>query len=91
MGKPKAREEIVRVRFTAAELAKARARAKAEGVPLSTFLRRLALTTRALALGEEDRVQKALAALGALSHEEAEELRADVRELREGWDRRGGR
>lgn len=91
MRKSKAREEIVRVRFTAAELAKARERAKAEGVPLSTFLRRLALTTRALALGEEDRVQKALATLGSLSHHEAEALRADVRELRKGWDRRGRR
>jgi hypothetical protein len=89
--RPKAREEIIRVRFTTAELATARAKAKAEGVPLSTYLRRLALTTRAPAGAEDERVRRALAALGSLSHEEADVLRADVRELRKGWDRRGGR
>ena len=36
---------MVRVRFTAEELAIARAHATAEGVPVSTYLRRLALTT----------------------------------------------
>ncbi len=87
MAKTKLREEMVRVRFTSDELAVARARAKAEGVPLSTYLRRLAVTTRAAPAENEARIKRALAALGSLSSEEADELRANVREVREGWAR----
>jgi len=86
----RARDELVRVRFSAAELATARANARAEGVPLSTFLRRLGLTARPAAGPEGDRVARALAVLGKLSRGEAEKLREDVREVRKGWDR-GGR
>lgn len=91
MKKTKAREETVRVRFTAAELEPVRRAAAAEGVPLSTYLRRLAITARPTPGAEDERVKRALAALGSLSKAEADELREDVRELREGWDRRGRR
>ncbi len=87
MGKAKTRQETVRVRFTVDELALARAHAKAEGVPLSTYLRRLAVTARPAPGAEEERVKRALAVLGSLSSEEADELRANVREVREGWAR----
>ena len=87
MAKTKRREESIRVRFTSDELALARARAKAEGVPLSTYLRRLAVTTRAPPAESEDRIRRALAAFGALSKKEADELREDVREIRKGWSR----
>jgi len=87
MAKTKLREEMIRVRFTSDELALARARAKAEGVPLSTYLRRLAVTTRAAPAESEARIKRALAALGSLSSEEADALRANVREVREGWAR----
>ena len=87
MAKTKAREESVRVRFTSAELAIARRNAAAEGVPLSTYLRRLAVTTPPAAESEAARVRRALAALGSLSREEAAELREDAREIRDGWSR----
>jgi len=82
----KAREETVRVRFTAAELDPVRRAAAAEGVPLSTYLRRLAITTRPIET-EDERVKRALSALGSLSSAEADELRANVREVRKGWVR----
>lgn len=82
----KAREATVRVRFTAAELEPVRRAAAAEGVPLSTYLRRLAVTTRPPD-AEDERVKRALAALGSLEPSEADELRANVREVREGWTR----
>ncbi len=82
----KAREETVRVRFTAAELEPVRRAAAAEGVPLSTYLRRLAITARPTDT-EDDRVKRALAALGSLSSAEADRLRANVRDVREGWAR----
>jgi len=87
MARSKAREELVRVRFTAEELAIARAHAKAEGVPVSTYLRRLALTTRPMPGESAARIRRALAVLGSLSAGEAEELRGSVREVREGWTR----
>lgn len=89
MGKTKAsREEAVRVRFTAVELETARRNAAAEGVPLSTFLRRLAVTARPVSSdAESDRVRRALATLGKLSKEEADELREDAAEIRKGWGR----
>ncbi len=87
MRKSKTREETIRVRFTAEELATARANAKAEGVPLSTYLRRLAVTARPAPGAEDERVRRALAALGTLSRRDADDLRASVREVREGWNR----
>jgi hypothetical protein len=87
MRRTKLREEMIRVRFTTDELAIARARAKAEGVPLSTYLRRLAVTTRSAPRESEARIKRALAALGSLSSGEADELRGNVREVREGWAR----
>lgn len=80
----------MRVRFSAAELETARRNARSEGVPLSTYLRRLAVTARPSSDAESGRVRRALAALGKLSKEEAAELREDAREIREGWAR-GGR
>jgi len=91
MKRSKAREETVRVRFTVAELEPVRRAAAAEGVPLSTYLRRLAITSRAAPGAQDERVRRALEALGSLSKAEADELREDVRELRGGWDRRGRR
>jgi hypothetical protein len=90
MRKTKAREETVRVRFAASELETARRNAAAEGVPLSTYLRRLAVTARPEAGAEDERVKRALAVLGKLSRQDADELREDAREVREGWGR-GGR
>jgi len=90
MRKSKTREEMIRVRFTTDELATARAHAKAEGVPLSTYLRRLAVTARPAPGAEDERVKRALAAFDALSAEGVRALRDNVREVREGWSR-GGR
>jgi hypothetical protein len=87
MGKSKLREESVRVRFTSDELAVARSRAKAEGVPLSTYLRRLAVTTRAGPAESEARIKRALAAFDALSADDVDTLRESVREVREAWAR----
>jgi hypothetical protein len=87
MAKTKLREEMIRVRFTSDELAIARARARAEGVPVSTYLRRLAVTTRAPPAESEERIARALKAFGSLTRDEANELREDVRDIREGWAR----
>jgi hypothetical protein len=87
MGKTKLREEMIRVRFTTDELAIARARAKTEGIPLSTYLRRLAVTTRLAPSENQAKIKRALAALGSLSLEKANELRENVREVRAGWTR----
>ncbi len=86
--KTKAREETVRVRFRAEELEPVRRAAAAEGLPLSTYLRRLAITGRPPTGVEDERVKRALAVLGSLSSAEADQLRASVREVREGWTRR---
>jgi len=87
VGKTKLRDQTIRVRFTVEELAIARARARAEGIPVSTYLRRLAVTTRTTPMEDEERIKRALAVLGSLSSEEADELRENVREVREGWAR----
>ncbi len=87
MRKTKAREETVRVRFTRAELETARRNAAAEGVPLSTYLRRLAVTAPPASNAEDERVKRALALLGSLSTQEADALRENVREVREAWGR----
>ena len=83
----KLREEMVRVRFTRDELAIARERAKAEGVPLSTYLRRLAVTASSAPPESEARIRRALAAFDALSADDVNAVRENVRELRKGWDR----
>lgn len=78
----KARSRIARVRFTPDELAAIRQKAKDEGVPLSVYLRRLALTARTDADSRrefEERMRRAFAADAAISDEEAEELLAVVR------------
>jgi len=82
-----ARDHVIKVRLSKAELALATANAEAEGVPLSTYLRRLAVTTRPRPQAEDERVRRALAVLGSLSTKEADELRASVREVRQGWNR----
>lgn len=87
MPKAKLREEMVRVRFTTDELAVARSRAKAEGVPVSTYLRRLAVTSRGAPAESETRIKNALAAFGSLSEEDVRSLREGVREARAGWNR----
>ena len=56
----KARVHTVKVRMTATELAVAEQNATAEGVPLATYLRRLAVTARPGATNEA-RVARALA------------------------------
>jgi hypothetical protein len=83
----KLRDEMVRVRFTRDELAIARERAKAEGVPLSTYLRRLAVTASSAPPESEARIRRALAAFDALSAEGVSALRENVQEVRRGWDR----
>jgi hypothetical protein len=87
MAKTKVREEMIRVRFSPDELAIARSRAKAEGVPLSTYLRRLAVTTRAPPAESEERIRRALEAFDAFSADDVKRLRENVREVRAGWAR----
>lgn len=75
------REEIIRVRFTPDELAIARRKAKGEGVPLSTYLRRLALTVESDAEARrqrEARVKRAIAALDSMPRDEAEAFARNV-------------
>jgi hypothetical protein len=87
MAKTRLRDETVRVRFTRDELAVAKARAKSEGVPLSTYLRRLAVTTRVAPVESQEKIRRALAAFDTLSGDDAKALRENVREVREGWAR----
>jgi len=82
-----ARDHVIKVRLSGAELAIATANAAAEGVPLSTWLRRLAVTARRPARDEAERVRRALAALDSFTPAEVKALRADVREARRGWTR----
>jgi hypothetical protein len=81
------RDHVIKVRLSAAELALATANAEAEGVPLSTWLRRLAVAARPHPRAEDERVRRALAVLGSLTSQEADELRASVRVVRKGWSR----
>jgi hypothetical protein len=87
MPRGKRRDETVRVRFTRDELAVARARAQAEGVPLSTYLRRLAVASRVAPAENEEKIRRALEALDALSSADARPLRESVRGVRKGWAR----
>jgi hypothetical protein len=87
MSRTKARDQTVRVRFTRSELETAKRNAAAEGIPLSTYLRRVAVISRPLAGAADERVKRALALLGSLSSEDAEALRENVREVREAWGR----
>ncbi len=82
----KARVHTVKVRMTPQELAAAEKNATAEGVPLATYLRRLAVTAQP---GEtnEARVARSLAVLGSLSTAQADAIRANVREVRKAWAR----
>ena len=84
----KARVHTVKVRMTATELELAERNATAEGVPLATYLRRLAVTATPGATNEA-RVARALAVLGSLTTGEADAIRANVREVRKAWG--GGR
>ncbi len=77
--KKKARTRVARVRFTPEELAVIRQKAKAEGVPLSVYLRRLALTIHTepeRRRAQEERVRRTIAALKSLSlsDEEAKDM-----------------
>jgi hypothetical protein len=82
----KARVHTVKIRMTPAELEVAEGKAAAEGVPLATWLRRLAVTAPP-AGSNEARLARSLSVLGTLSHGEAEALRANVREVRKAWSR----
>lgn len=85
----KARVHTVKVRMSPAELEIAEGKAAAEGVPLATWLRRLAVTARP-AGSDEERIARSLAVLGTLSRADADAIRANVREVRKAW-RRGRR
>lgn len=82
----KARTHTVKVRMTPDELALAERNAAADGVPLATYLRRLALVAQP---GEsnEQRVARSLAVLGTLTTAEADAIRSNVREVRKAWAR----
>lgn len=82
----KARVHTVKVRMSPAELEVAERKAAAEGVPLATWLRRLAVTARPGGSNEE-RIARSLAVLGTLSRQEADAIRANVREVRKAWTR----
>lgn len=70
MAKTKLREEMIRVRFTTDELATARAGAKAEGLPVSTYLRHLAVTTHSVPIENAAKIKRTLAALDSMPAEE---------------------
>lgn len=80
----KARVHTVKVRMTPAELEVAERKAAAEGVPLATWLRRLAVTARPGGTSEE-RIARSLSVLGTLSKAEADALRDNVRDVRKSW------
>jgi hypothetical protein len=82
----KARVHTVKVRMTATELAVAERNAAADGVPLATYLRRLAVTAGP-GVANDARVARALAVLGSLTTEEADAIRSNVREVRKAWAR----
>jgi hypothetical protein len=83
----KTRDHVVKVRLSSDELETAEAHARSEGVPLSTYLRRLAVTARPRAGTEAERVKKALRAFDAFTTAEVDELRANVAEVRKGRPR----
>ena len=82
----KARVHTVKVRMTPLELEVAERKAAAEGVPLATWLRRLAVTARP-AGSDEARVARSLAVMGTLSRDEADAIRANVQDVRKAWAR----
>ena len=80
------------IRLTPAERRKLEAVSAKDHLPVSTWLRRLALKAAegATPEGEADRqrrIDRALAVFGSFTQEEADELRASVRRSREGWSR----
>jgi uncharacterized protein (DUF1778 family) len=80
------------IRLNPAERRKLEAAAAKDHLPVSTWLRRLALkasegVTPETEAGRQRRIDRALAFLGSMSKEEADELRESVRQSREGWDR----
>jgi uncharacterized protein (DUF1778 family) len=83
------------IRLTPAERRKLEAAAAKDHLPISTWLRRLALKAAEGVTPEDEaerqrRIDRALAFIGSFSKEEADELRASVRRSREGWDRGRG-
>jgi len=80
------------IRLNPAERRKLEAAAAKDHLPVSTWLRRLALKALEGITPEDEaerqrRIERALAAIGSLSKEEADQLRESVREVREGWGR----
>ena len=80
------------IRLTSAERRKLEAAAAKDHLPVSTWLRRLALKAAEGVTPEDEaerqrRIERALAAIGSLSKDEADQLRESVREVREGWGR----
>lgn len=80
------------IRLSPAERRRLEAAAAKDHLPVSTWLRRLALKASEGVTPEDEaerqrRIDRALAFIGSLSKEEADELRESVRRSREGWDR----
>lgn len=80
------------IRLNQAERRKLESAAAKEHLPVSTWLRRLALKAAEGVTPEDEaerqrRIDRALAFIGSFTKEEADELRASVRRGREGWDR----
>lgn len=80
------------IRLNSVERRKLEAAAAKDHLPISTWLRRLALKAAESVTPEDEaerqrRIDRALAVIGSFTKEEADELRASVRRSREGWGR----
>ena len=80
------------IRLSLTERRRLEAAAGKDHLPVSTWLRRLALKAAEGAEPEDEaarqrRIDRALEFIGSLTMEEAEELRASVRRSRDGWER----
>lgn len=80
------------IRLSPAERRRLEAAAGRDHLPVSTWLRRLALkaaegTTPDDEAERQRRIDRALEFIGSFTKEEADELRASVRRSREGWER----
>jgi methylphosphotriester-DNA--protein-cysteine methyltransferase len=80
------------IRLNPTERRKLEAAAAKDHLPVSTWLRRLALKASEGVTPEDEaerqrRIDRALAVLGTFTKEEADALRESVRQVREGWGR----
>jgi len=80
------------IRLSPAERRRLEAAAAKDHLPISTWLRRLALKASEGVTPEDEadrqrRIERALEVLGSFTKEEADVIRESVRQGREGWNR----